>query len=113
LTTISESSPRCIAQLAGRFNDPAIASSLKGLTKTLQVSLTDLNEDYVFNIKDGLLSGVERRSLPTPDITVTIASPLMEGIMNGKSNSILAYFTGKLKMKGTREDLLRLQKLIG
>jgi alkyl sulfatase BDS1-like metallo-beta-lactamase superfamily hydrolase len=113
LTTISESSPRCIAQLAGRFNDPAIASSLNGLTKTLQVSLTDLNEDYVFNIKDGLLSGVERRSLPTPDITVTIASPLMEGIMNGKSKSILAYFTGKLKMKGTREDLLRLQKLIG
>jgi putative sterol carrier protein len=113
MTTISESSPRCIGQLAARFNDPAIISSLKGLTKTLQFSLTDLNEDYVFNIKDGILSGVERKSLATPDIRVAIASPLMEGIMNGKSNGILAYFTGKLKMKGTREDLLRLQKLIG
>jgi putative sterol carrier protein len=108
-----ESSPRCIGQLAARFNDPAVVSSLKGLTKTLQVSLTDLNEDYVFNIKDGVLSRVERKSLPTPDIIVTIASPLMQGIMDGKSNGILAYFTGKLKMKGTREDLLRLQKLIG
>jgi alkyl sulfatase BDS1-like metallo-beta-lactamase superfamily hydrolase len=113
VTTISESSPRCIGLLAARFNDPAIVSSLKGLTKTLQVSLTDLNEDYVFNIKDGVLSGVERKSLPATDITVIIASPLMEGIMNGKSNGILAYFTGKLKMKGARDDLLRLQKLIG
>jgi len=86
---------------------------LKGLTKTLQVSLTDLKEDYVFSIQNGVLSGVEKKSLPTPDISVTIASSLMEGIMNRTSNGILAYFTGKLKMKGTREDLLKLQKLIG
>ena len=86
---------------------------MKGLTKTLQVSLTDLNEDFLFDIQDGVLSAVERKSLPTPDITVTIASSLMEGIMNGTSNAIWAYFTGKLKMTGTRDDFLRLQKLLG
>jgi len=113
MTTISQAFPRCIEQLVTRFNDPAVLSSLEGLTKTLQVSLTDLNEDYVFSIQDGVLSGVEKKSLPTSDISVTIASSLMEGIMNRTSNGILAYFTGKLKMKGAREDVLRLQKLIG
>ena len=113
MTTISQALPRCIEQVVTRFNDPTVLSSLNGLTKTLQVSLTDLNEDYVFSIQNGVLSGVEKKSLPTPDISVTIASSLMEGIMNRTSNGILAYFTGKLKMKGTREDLLKLQKLIG
>lgn len=113
MTTISESLPRSIGQLKERFSDPSVISSLKGLTRTLQVSLTDLNENYVFNITDGVLSKVEKNSLANPDISVIIASPLMEGIMDGKSNGILAYFTGKLKMKGTRDDLLRLQKLIG
>ncbi len=74
--------------------------------------MTDLNEDYVFMINDGVLSGVEKRSLAEADISVTVASSLMEGILNGKSNAILAYFTGKLKMKGSRDDLLRLQKLM-
>ena len=113
MTTVSQALPRCIEQLVTRFNDPAVLSSLKGLTKTLHVSLTDLNQDYVFNIQDGVLSGVERKSVPTPGLSMTITSPLMEAILDGKSNAILAYFTGKLKMKGTREDLLRLQKLIG
>ena len=45
--------------------------------------MTDLNEDYVFEIQDGVLSGVERRTLPKPDVTMTIASPLMEKILNG------------------------------
>ncbi len=110
---ISESLPSCIGQMVARFNDPATLSSLKGLTKTFQVSLTDLREDYVFRIQDGVLTGVERTSLPTPDIALTIASTLMEGIMNGTSNGIMSYFTGKLKIKGNLEDLLRLQKLLG
>ena len=109
----SEPYPPCIRKLRERFNNPATISSLNGLTKTLQVSLTDLNEDYAFTIKDGLLAEVDRMSLSAPDISVTIASSLMEGILNGTSNGILAYFTGRLKMKGTRDDLLRIQKLLG
>jgi putative sterol carrier protein len=113
MTTIPVSFPRCIGQLAERFNDPSVMSSLKGLTKTLQVSLSDLTQEYIFTIKDGILYGVEKKALPTADMSVTIASTLMEGIMNGTSNGILAFLTGKVKMKGARDDLLRLQRVLG
>lgn len=99
--------------LRARFEDPSVSVSLKGFTKTLQVSLTDLGEDYVFTLKDGELCGLEKKSVPDPDVTVIVAGPLMEGIMSKTSNGILAYLTGRLKMKGSMDDLLRLQKLIG
>jgi putative sterol carrier protein len=99
--------------LRTRFGDPSVKTSLKGFTKTLQVSLTDTNSDYVFTIRDGELSSLETNSLSQADITLTVESSLMEGILTGKSNAIISYVTGKLKVKGGMDDLLRLQKLLG
>lgn len=96
-----------------RFADPSVQASLKGFTKTIQVSLTDLKEDYVLTIVDGKLSGVEKKSLPEANITITAANSLMEGIMNKTENSMTAYLTGKLKIKGSMDDLLQLQKITG
>jgi putative sterol carrier protein len=79
----------------------------------VQISLSDVGEDYVFTIHDGSFPNVEKKTVSDPDVTVTVANTLMDGIMSKTSNPILAYFTGKLKIKGTRDDLLRLQRLMG
>jgi putative sterol carrier protein len=104
--------PTSISKLRERFADPSVQESLKGFSKTLQFSLTDLKADYVFNITDGKLTNVEKKNLPTANIVITIANSLMEGIMNKTSNAMTAYMTGKLKIKGSMDDLMRLQKLM-
>ena len=66
----------------------------------MQLSLTDLKEDYVFSVSDGKLASVEKKSLPNANIVITVANSLMESIMDKSSNPMTAYMTGKLKIKG-------------
>ncbi len=108
-----ESFPRCIEDLRKKFSDPAVKESLEGFSQTLQVSLTDLGENYVFTIKNGKLTKVDKRNLPDAGIVVTVTSSVFEGILNGTSNPMMAYLKGKFKMKGARDDLMRLQKIMG
>jgi putative sterol carrier protein len=104
--------PAAVTKLRERFADPSVVESLKGFTKTMQFSFTDLKEDYVFNINDGNLASVEKKSLPNANIIITVSNSLMEGIMNKTSNPMTAYMTGKLKVKGPMDDLMRMQKLM-
>ena len=105
--------PRCIEELRKRFGDLTVKESLEGFSQTLQISLTDLSEDYVFTIRNGKLAKVEKRNLPDAGIVVTVTSSVFEGIMDKTSNPMMAYLKGKFKMKGERDDLKRLQKLMG
>ncbi len=104
--------PVSISKLRERFTDPSVQESLKGFSKTMQLSLTDLKEDYVFSVSDGKLASVEKKSLPNANIVITVANSLMESIMDKSSNPMTAYMTGKLKIKGPMDDLMRLQKLM-
>jgi len=104
--------PASVLKLRERFADPSVQESLKGFSKTMQFSFTDLKEDYVFSISDGKLASVEKKSLPNANIVITVTNSLMEGIMNKSSNPMTAYMTGKLKIKGPMDDLMRLQKLM-
>jgi len=113
MSAAMNSEPASVSKLRDRFADPSVQESLKGFTKTMQFSFTDLKEDYVFNINDGKLAGVEKKSLPNANIVITVANSLMEGIMNKTSNPMTAYMTGKLKVKGPMDDLMRMQKLMG
>src|SRR5579864_1990826 len=105
--------PGSVGKLRERFADPAVQESSKGFSKTMQFSFTDLKEDYVFSINDGKLATVEKKNIPNASITITVANALMESIMNKTSNPMTAYMTGKLKVKGAMDDLMRLQKLMG
>jgi len=109
---MSTTEPGSVTKLKERFADPSVQDSMKGFTKTMQFSFTDLKEDYVFNIDDGKLVSVEKKSLPNANIIITVANSLMEGIMNKTSNPMTAYMTGKLKVKGPMDDLMRMQKLM-
>jgi putative sterol carrier protein len=105
--------PASVGKLRERFADPAVIDSLKGFSKTMMFSFTDLKEDYLFSINDGKLANVEKKTIPNASITITVANSLMESIMNKTSNPMTAYMTGKLKVKGAMDDLMRLQKLMG
>ena|ERR1700684_3582949 len=112
-TPSSGDMPGSVTKLKERFADPSVQESLKGFSKTMQFSLTDLKEDYLFTLSDGKLESIEKKSLPNANIVITVANSLMEGIMNKTSNPMTAYMSGKIKIKGPMDDLMRLQKLMG
>lgn len=108
----ASSEPGSITKLKERLADPSVQESLKGFSKTMQFSFTDVKEDYVFTLNDGKLVSLEKKSIPNANITITVTNSLMEAIMNKTSNPMTAYMTGKLKVKGPMDDLMRLQKLM-
>jgi putative sterol carrier protein len=108
----SSSLPSSIKMIKDRLLQPSFQESLKGFTKVLQFSLTDLNEDYSFTLKDGMLTDVERKGHSDANIIITTSNALMESVMNKKENAMTAYMSGKIKVKGSMGDLVRLQNLI-
>jgi putative sterol carrier protein len=104
--------PTTIARLKEKLADPSVQDSIKGFSKKIQFSFTDLKEDYVFNIRDGKLASLEKKNVSDSDIVITMQNSLMEDILDKKANPITAYMTGKMKIKGQLDDLVRLQKLM-
>jgi putative sterol carrier protein len=107
-----EALPTSIRMIKERLSAPSFQQSLKGYTKTLQFSLTDLKEDYVFTLNDGKIVGIEKKSMPDANIIITVTNTLMESILNKKSSPVSAYMSGKIKTKGAMGDLMRLQNLM-
>jgi putative sterol carrier protein len=103
--------PSSIELIRKRFNEPSFQQTLKGFTKTMQFSLTDLKEEYLFTFTDGKLTNLEKKNLPNANIIITTTNSVMESVMNKTSNPMTAYMTGKIKVKGAMDDLMRLQNL--
>jgi len=104
--------PSSIAKIRDRMSKPEVEKSLKGFSKTMGFSLTDLKEDYLLTIEDGKLASLEKKISPDANITIMVSNSLMDDILEKKTNPITAFMSGKLKAKGSMDDLLRLQQLM-
>ncbi len=104
--------PTSITKMREKLSDPSVLQSLKGLSKSIQFSFTDIKETYGLVIKDGKVVSLEKKSLSKADIEVTAANTLMESLIDRTANPITAYMSGKLKIKGSMDDLMQLQKLL-
>jgi putative sterol carrier protein len=110
---VPDKMPSSMEKLTKAMAAPAVQSSLKGFTKTIQISLTDLHEDYLLTVVDGKLSSVEKKSLPTADMTILVTDALMNSVMDKSTNATAEYMKGAIKFKGSMLDLMRLQQVFG
>lgn len=101
-----------LEKIKGKFDDPIIQEKMSGFSKTLQFVFPDLNENYVLTIQDGKTAVLEKKSLENPDIAITWASDVFAGIQDKAVNPTTAFMSGKLKVKGNMEDLMKLQKFM-
>ena len=74
------------------------ASGYKGFL-AVQVTLSDLNEPFYVEIKNGRLS-IEPYEYADRQANLLISSDNFLKLINGKINPVLAFATGKLKIKG-------------
>jgi putative sterol carrier protein len=95
-----------------RFANPAVQTSLKGFTKTLQFKFTDTSENWLIKTVDGKEAAFTQEVVEKPDILVTMTSDILAGIMDKKINPTSAFMQRKVQVKGAMEDLMKLQKIM-
>lgn len=75
----------------------------------VQVTLSDLDEPFYVEIKDGKLS-VEPHEYNDRQANLIISSANFKKLIGGKLNTVLAFTTGKLKIEG---DIEKAKELAG
>jgi len=101
-----------LEQIRAKFDDPMLQEKMKGFTKSLQFVFTDTGKTYLMNIMDGKNATLKEEKLEKPDIQVTWSSDTFVGIQEKKVNATTAFMTGKVKIKGSMDDLMKLQKVM-
>ena len=89
--------------------DPKVAEELEGFERTVSVELAD-GRAYHFTVKDKHIDGI--RDGPAKDAGITIESDeaTIVGLAKREIGPFKALFSGKLKLKGDVEDLVRFRK---
>lgn len=101
-----------LSRIKEKFSDSATQESFKGFTKKIMFDFTDTKEQYVISVEDGKNASLEKTSSGNGDVVVTTTTDVLAGIMNKTTNPVTSYVTRKLKVKGSMEDLMKLQKLM-
>ncbi len=95
-----------------KFDDPDVQTALKGYTKTLQFDFTDSGEKWLVSIEDGSKATLTAVAFEKPDMTIKTTTEVMAGIIEKRINPQNAYMQRKIQIKGSMDDLFRLQKLL-
>jgi len=98
--------------IKSKLETPALQSSFQDFTKTMQFNFPDLTTSFLFKIENGVVKEFSETSTEKPDILVTSSSDTLLAIISKKMSGMSAYTTGKLKVRGSMRDLLKLQKLM-
>lgn len=101
-----------LEKIRAKFDDPVVQEKMSGFTKTLQLVFPDISETYVLAVKDGKDATLEKKSVEAPDMQITWSSDTFVGIQDKSMNPTNAYMSGKLKVKGSMDDLMKLQKFM-
>jgi putative sterol carrier protein len=101
-----------LQKMVDRFNNPGVQATLKGFTKTMQFNFTDTKETWLIRAVDGTSASLAQESVEKPDILINVTTEILSGIMDKKVNGTTAYMQRKIQVKGSMEDLMKLQKLM-
>jgi len=95
-----------------KYESPSFRQKLQDYSKTIKFIFTDLQDPYIIAIHQGNITYLSDKNTTTPDIEITTESTLFLDILHKKISPIMAYSTGKMKVKGKLTDLIQLQELL-
>jgi len=103
-----------LEDLIRKFNakvasDPALRAELVGLRKTVLIELKE-GTKYHFTLADQKVAGLIDGGVDPADITIVTDAETLRGLILREIGPFKAYATGKIKLKGTLEDLARFRK---
>jgi putative sterol carrier protein len=103
-----------LEDLIRKFNskvasDPALRAELRDLTKTVLIELKD-GSKYHFTLKDEQVAGLLDGGTDQADITISTDAETLKALIRREVGPFKAYATGKIRLKGSLEDLARFRK---
>ena len=107
-----EEALEALKKVESRFDDEALKPRFAKFSKTMQFTFPDLETSFTIEVEAGEVRELKEGRVDKPDIHVTTDSTTFIGIMDRTSSPMHAYTAGKLKVKGTMTDLIKLKKLM-
>ncbi|MBI2712329.1 MAG: SCP2 sterol-binding domain-containing protein [Bdellovibrio sp.] len=84
----------------------------KDWSKTIEFHANDLNLDFLMKVEAGvILETRQGKSDSPPDIIITSTSEVFCDMFWGDLNPTQKYLTGELQVKGSQEDIMRLDAI--
>lgn len=77
-------------------------------TKVIQFHANDTNEDFVMTIKSGEILETKAGKAQSADIIISATSEIFCDMFWGDLNPTQKYLSGELQVKGSQEDIMRL-----
>ena len=101
-----------LEKMVAKMEDPKYKSRFSDFNRTLQFHFTD-NEDAICHIVfQGGIATLKEGPVESPELEVTTTTDTIMGIMDGEISPTRAFMGGKIKAKGSMNDLLKLQALM-
>jgi putative sterol carrier protein len=101
-----------LERIRARFDQQETQSAFQGFARSIQFVFPDLQRNFMLGIAQDGHATLTEETVPQPDIKVTTNSDTLAGILDRNVNPEIAFMTRKLKVSGSMEDLLKLQKLL-
>ena len=90
-------------------SDPALRAELGDLTRTVAIELKD-GTKYHFTLKDQHVAALLDGGVDHADVTITTDADTLRALILREMGPFKAYATGKLRVKGSLDDLARFRK---
>ena len=105
-----------LASLVDRFNrhaerTPAMAEELAGLSRTIQIRLTDAGT-YAVDLMQGRLRNLRSGPAERADVRITTDAGTFHALVRKEIGPMKALVTRKLSIEGSLEDKLLFRKLL-
>jgi putative sterol carrier protein len=94
-----------------KFSEEKTADEFKNWNKIMLYHLTDIDDYYYIKLINGKPEEPRNEKIDNPEITYQMTAGTFMDLMHGKTTGMKAYITGKVKVKASVPDLMKLQKL--
>ena len=103
-----------LENIIAKFNakvesDPSLREEIGDMQKTVLIELKD-GTKWHFTLKDRHVAALLDGGVERPDIALLTDEATLRGLLLREIGPFKAYATGKLKFKGSLDDLLRFRK---
>ncbi|MFW9924705.1 MAG: SCP2 sterol-binding domain-containing protein [Candidatus Thorarchaeota archaeon] len=92
--------------------DDNAKKEFEGWTRTIQYHFKDTDEFWHFDVVDGLPGQLENEEDDEADVKFDMTEDTLLRLIDGRLNGMVAFTTGKVKVKASMKDISKLQKLV-
>ncbi|MFX1538368.1 MAG: SCP2 sterol-binding domain-containing protein [Promethearchaeota archaeon] len=85
----------------------------KGWSRTVLYHFSDTNDFFSFEVIDGKPEPIKEGEIEDPDVRFRMTTETMIKLIRGELKGMIAFMTGKVKVKASMSDFSKLQKLFG